>query len=541
MALQSKVNVARTLLKGGDDKKVSLEAAGEITTVLNEIWTELSNTNKTYNKLNVSYQALLDDNTVLECNDPAKVDAFLAKYSLNSYEQAQQELSKKVRHAVHKNVPPQPKPNLREPTVSEELAYWRKIGESDDAPRERSHDMKALQSIPDFHGGNESQWRAFEHPWIVAIRNRSITEQDLRTTLYQKLKGSAATFYLSIPGIETMSFGNIMAKLREQYTSDTLTAFNKIASMTQKTGESVKDFSARMIVECKGSQPRAPHELAVLVAGTKTYVMPNPMREEEEATFPERLKESQTKLANSYLRGLRPDITSRMTSDKYTDFAQVVEAAEKAEWMKDSIQTGMIHTLEVEVNAMNLGGKKNNFKFERKDQGGQKNDACFRCGKTGHWAAECRLPGASVAMTEQANFQRSRAQLTNRRQFPLGTRGGFRGRGRGSNRKFGQFAPRPIPWNHRHPARRSWMVRRRAALNKRVGSRGGGRRFRLHHLFDETEEDSADYNEALTCLEQDLQGEDPAEYEVYLMEVAEMEETYDGIVEEEEYEEAPKN
>lgn len=393
--------------------------------------------------------------------------------------------------------------------------------------------MKALQSIPDFQGGNESQWRAFEHPWIVAIRNRSITEQDLRTTLYQKLKGPAATFYLSIPGIETMSFGNIMTKLREQYTADTLTAFNKISSMTQKPNELVTDFAARMIVEGKGSMPRAPHELAVLMAGNKTYVMPNPMREEEEATFPERLAESQSKLANSYLRGLRPDITSRLTSEKYTDFNQVVEAAKKAEWMKDSIQTGMIHTLEVEVNAMSLGAKKTNFsKFEKRDPGGQKNGACFRCGKTGHWAAECRLPGASVAMTEQANFQRSKAQLTSRRQFPLGTRGGFRGRSRG--RRSGQFVPRPIPWNPKNPRRRRWMVRRRAILNKRTGRQ----RHQLHHLHLESEEDFTANEVALGYLEKELREEDPAAYEVYLMEVSEFEENPDAFTDEdEEYEE----
>jgi hypothetical protein len=462
--------------------------------------------------------------STIDCSSPVEINTFLANNDRLGFERKYQELSKRVRDAIHKSTPDK-KPVLRKPTVTEELEYWRKTGENEPG-RDRNHDMKALSAISDFSGGSESLWRAFEHPWIVAIRNRAITENDLRTTLFQKLKGTAAIFYLSIAGIETMSFGEIMEVLREKYTSDPLTAMNKISGMTQKPSESVEDFAARMIVEGKGSMPSAPAELAVLMAGTQNFVMPNPLREEETVTFKQRLSESQAKLTNAFLRGLRPDITSRMTSEKYTTFEQVKKAAESAEWMKDSIQTGMIHTLNVGVNAMNIRGQD---RFKNKDQNQQKSDACFRCGKTGHWAAECRYPVATGAPTGQAHFQKSKPAF-NKRSSPQRGRGGFRGRSRpvkmnknGTN----------LPWNPRDPRRRKWMVRRRVGLNRKMQFKR-----RNFHLTGEPAANSFTEDEIdLAQLEGELE---PEEFEQYQLEVAEFDETY-ADESESDYEDDSKN
>lgn len=462
--------------------------------------------------------------STIDCSSPVEINTFLANNDRLGFERKYQELSKRVRDAIHKSTPDK-KPVLRKPTVTEELEYWRKTGENEPG-RDRNHDMKALSAISDFSGGSESLWRAFEHPWIVAIRNRAITEHDLRTTLFQKLKGTASIFYLSIAGIETMSFGEIMEVLREKYTSDPLTAMNKISGMTQKPSESVEDFAARMIVEGKGSMPSAPAELAVLMAGTQNFVMPNPLREEETVTFKQRLSESQAKLTNAFLRGLRPDITSRMTSEKYTTFEQVKKAAESAEWMKDSIQTGMIHTLNVGVNAMNIRGQD---RFKNKDQNQQKSDACFRCGKTGHWAAECRYPVATGAPTGQAHFQKSKPAF-NKKSSPQRGRGGFRGRSRpvkmnknGTN----------LPWNPRDPRRRKWMVRRRVGLNRKMQFKR-----RNFHLTGEPAANSFTEDEIdLAQLEGELE---PEEFEQYQLEVAEFDETY-ADESESDYEDDSKN
>ena len=138
---------------------------------------------------------------------------------------------------------------------------------------------------------------------------------------------------------------------------------------------------------------------------------------------------------------------------------------------------------------------------------------------------------------EQANFQKSKVQVTNRRRFPLGTRGGFRGRGRGRKR-FSRTVTTPIPWNPRNPHRRQWMIRRRAMLNRRFG----GRRHQVNHLSEIDSEFTAD-EVALECLEKELQEVDPEAFAVYQMEVAEYEADYSELEEwaEEDEEDVPKN
>jgi hypothetical protein len=489
---------------------VSLTNPAAIQSLLDDLTTGWAGEQKKLTAANTTLKEKEDELAkfaTLDCSGSSEIELFLANNAHLSFEKRYQELSSRVRASIL-NGAPDKRPALLETTVSEELTYWRKAGENDP---ERKHDMRVLTSIADFEGTSESEWRAFEYPWIVAIRNRNVLEHDLKTVLYQKLKKSAATFYLSIPAIETMGFGEVMQKLREQYTSDTLTALNRISGMTQKPGEKVTNFVARMTVEAKGCMPKAPAELVALVIGDKRYVLPNPLREEDKLAFSEKLEQAQAKLTNSLLRGLRPDITSRMTSAKYTTFEQVKQAAENAEWMNQSINTGMIHTLEVGVNAMNLGGR-NKFNKNR-NQFQKKNDACFRCGKGGHWASECKVHMPPVATLEQAHYQRSKPAF-NRGKFSPRDKGHFRGKSRHRSRKSGQN----LPWNPRDPQRRKWMVRRRVALNRRMRNRRVN-----YHLTGESAEESFSNDEIALAKLEDQLGSD--EYEQYMLEVEDFDKT----------------
>ena len=457
---------------------------------------------------------------IVDVADKDKVEVFLATQD-GSYEDKRKALSEQVKQALQQShIPGNVKPVIRESTVSEELDYWRNLESPDDGTI-RHGDMKALTIIPEFgeKGTSETLWRAFEHPWLMAIRNRHITEADMKSVLYQKLKGPAATLYLSIPGTEQMSFGEIMNRLRKEYTSDQLTAFNRINGMSQKHNESVRDYSARMTLEGSGILPKSPRELATLVVGTASYVIPNPNRAEEEESFPQRYTESQARLANAFLRGLRPDIAARLTSERYTNYEQVVEAARKAEWMKESVSTGIIHSLEVDMHAMNIRGRTGGrFKYKR-GQGNRefpKNDACFRCGKSGHWAAECTQPNKTFSNSEQANFQRSRPTqkfyTPPRGRYSRG-RGGFKGTGHPFQNK-GKGGP--LPWNPRDPQRRRWMVQKRAGLNRKNKFRR-----RVHNITGEEVEDTYTGDEIeLAELEEELE-QFPEEYEQYQLEVEE--------------------
>jgi hypothetical protein len=235
--------------------------------------------------------------------------------------------------------------------------------------------------------------------------------------------------------------------------------------------------------------------------------LPNPKREDELALYPDKLAQAQAKLTNAFLRGLRPDITARMKSEKYADFEQVKQAAEAAEWMNKSISTGMIHTLEVGVNAMNLGGQ-NRFS-KNKSHSQKKSDACFRCGKHGHWASECRVQMPGGAATEHAHFQRSKPAFNKKKFAPRG-RGRFRGRPKSSPRKTGTN----LPWNPRDPQRRRWMVRRRVGLNRKMKHRRTN-----YHLTGEQADETFTADEVdLAQLEQMY---DSDEYEQYMLEVDE--------------------
>lgn len=455
---------------------------------------------------------------VLDVADETVVTTFLTTTD-GTYEEKRKALSDQVRTAIQEShIPGNKKPIIRESTVSEELEYWRNVGTPDDGTI-RHGDMKALTIIPDFTGTSEAQWRAFEHPWLMAIRNRHITEADMKSVLFQKLKGSAATLYLSIPGTEQMPFGEIMNRMRKEYTVDPLTAFNRINGMSQKHNELVRDYSARMTTEGSGMLPKVPRELVTLVVGSTAVVIPNPSMAEEQETFPQRYSEGQSRLANAFLRGLRPDIAARLTSEQYTEYDQVVEAAKKAEWMKESVSAGIIHALEVDVNAMNIRnrpGGRFKPKFGHGNRDTPKNDACFRCGGSGHWAAECTQPKKTYPNSEQANFQKSRPTqkfyTPPRGRYSRG-RGGFKGTGQPFHTK-GRGGP--LPWNPRDPRRRKWMVQKRAGLNRKVKYRQ-----RVHNLTGQEIENTFSEGEIdLAELEEELE-QDPDEYEQYQLEVEE--------------------
>jgi hypothetical protein len=104
--------------------------------------------------------------------------------------------------------------------------------------------LKVLASIPVFSGGDDCQWHQFEFPWLQAARNRNISEEDLKTVLFQKLQGAAAQFHMSLPGIDYMSFGEIMHVFCDQYTIDRLEAQARIRELSQDVGKRVLNYAA---------------------------------------------------------------------------------------------------------------------------------------------------------------------------------------------------------------------------------------------------------------------------------------------------------
>jgi hypothetical protein len=92
----------------------------------------------------------------------------------------------------------------------------------------------------------------------------------LKTVLFQKLQQSAGQFYMSLPGIDYMSFGEIMQLFRERYTIDRLEAQAKVRELSHESGERVLDYAAKVRSMGKPLLPPPPFLLKALITRDAT-------------------------------------------------------------------------------------------------------------------------------------------------------------------------------------------------------------------------------------------------------------------------------
>ncbi len=459
-----------------------------------------------------------------------------------SFEDQRRALARLVRQETLMGDPK--KVSLRNPNVQEELHYHRTAGGKYD-PKEKS-DLKVLASIPVFSGGDDCQWRQFEFPWLQAVRNRNISEEDLKTVLFQKLQNAAAQFYMSLPGIDYMSFGEIMQAFRDRYTIDRLEAQAKVRELSQEAGEKVLDYAAKVRSMGKPLLPPPPFLLKALLTTDAegqehSVVIPNPFEVEEKKEWTDNCDKATSLMIDDFIRGLQPVIRRNLPKRKYSSLQEAIEAARDTEDFERRYEPNEINSLQQEpagtVNAQ----------FARQGRKGN----CHNCGSADHWKNECPQPLRQKGA--QGKAQKSSAPVTNKPYNPAGSfkRGpwtwerdqgrssrpptrsfGARGRGRGTLSRGGRGrGSGRLPWNPRDPRRRSWMINRRARLNFNHRLRD-----RVNNLVATEGEDDAftPEEEELMTLEEQLKLEDPEEYKAYIDEVYAV---HDALFNEEEEEE----
>lgn len=529
-------NAAINAIQGIDNKDAtllqSITALQKATADLNVLFKDQANQ---VNDLNTQNALLQGNAQSLDSVD--EIQTFFNNSQATSFEGRRNALSQAVKQQIlNKKMD---RSRLKPTTLSHELLYWRTVGEAQGGVRPDQSvmaDLKALAGIPTFSGGDDAVWREFELPWLMAVRNRNISEQDLKTVLSQRLQGNAKQYYMSIPGVLAKSFGETMEALKKRYANDFIKSQALVEGATQGPQQKVEDFAASVLVKGRGMLPEEPSELKILTIPNSEveYVIPNPILEEEEAAYRTKYTHARNQLTRFLYRGLRTSTQARLTSEKYTDFDTLLENAVKAEWMKDSGTGGLVHHLQTEeqtelqnlkqrveqlsLHALNNKPFKpwssfrgNRGKPGRATSGQQRDSTCFECGSLDHWVSEC-------PNRKKNNDQQRKAQ-----HYGL-QRKTARGSIRGSHARRPTFQKqedkRPGRYfrsmSSKDPSKRRWMISRRVRSVKKQR--------RLYHLGTEATQEVSEDEQDLNDFEDQLFAEDPQEWQVYCQQVQEAEE-----------------
>jgi hypothetical protein len=442
---------------------------------------------------------------------------------------------------------------LRAATIAEELWYYRQVGgRTQDTLR---HDLKALEKIPVFLADEtdpcklDAKWRAMELPFIMAVRNRHISEEDLKTALMSRMQGNAEQFLLAQPNITNMTFDQIMTLCRQRFYVTENQAAARTKSTFQLDKEAVQVYAERLQVASLQLLPQRPSQLKGLVVqnnpnvnGLTAIPIPNPFQTEDALRYDMEVKNVGRTLITDFVKGLKPQIRQKLHATRLDQlsFQEVVEAAVREERFAADFPENSQRSVYA------LGTEEQVF--------AAKGTGCYQCQDPNHWIRDCpQLKNAAAGKTRgkvptrgrlwhtesnyasnatsKANSQQQQTSTNNsnnRFQRPRGNRGapgsrGSRGSQRGSSSR-GNW--RTLPRSFRNNNRKKWMIATRAAFNRRMQYRR-----RVYTLADEENEEDIPYTEEeeqLFQIEAEAEEGDPEWYAQYKEEVARFEEEESG-------------
>jgi hypothetical protein len=437
---------------------------------------------------------------------------------------------------------------IRPATISEELWYYRQLGGR--TQNTLRHDLKALEKIPIFLADEtdpcklDAKWRAMELPFIMAVRNRHISEEDLKTALMSRMQGNAEQFLLAQPNITSMTFDQIMTLCRQRF----YVTENQAAAGTKNTyqldKESVQVYAERLQVASLQLLPTKPSQLKGLVVrnnpdtqdGLTAMPIPNPFQQEDALRYNQEVKTVGRTLITDFVKGLKTSIRQKLHSIRLDElsFQEVVAAAVREERFAADFPEN---------------SQRSAYALETTDEDqafATRGTGCYQCNDPNHWIKDCpQLKGMSNGGKTQGSFpargriwteknysfsRDNKSQPTannNNNRFPRGRGGrGFQPN-RGSRGGKGSFKGnwRNLPRSFCNNNRRKWMIATRAALNNRMRYRQ-----RVYNLTEEENEADVTYTEEeeeLFQLEVEAEN-DPEWHQQYINDVAKFEDNEEG-------------
>jgi hypothetical protein len=497
----------------------------EVTKKLEETLREKAENEKKIKDLQAQVTVFFPASQV-DLSDTASVETYLNTIingQDGSFEKARVALSDQVKKALM--VGTVKAGSLRDTNISEEIEYNKQAIPKGD--KGCKLDSNVLNSIPEFSGENEVEWRNFEQAWMVAIRNHRVDEGSLMTALIPRLKGRAKTFYMAeTVRLQDWSFTELMQRLRERYKEEKLQAENAISGLTQGK-DSVRDFAARIQVAAHALYPSHPGKYKVLRHNNGATTIPNPMYDQEMGEYHRMVEKAESGLMKIFMSGLRNDIQARLPSEIYRTFEQVVEGAKKAEWIQGGITAGMLqkctnHLYTVEESTNDECHAMVRRENKKTDGTAKFEGMCWSCQEPGHTKRQCPKKKTGFNNTFSGNGNQTSS-------FNRGPRDMNRPRGGFTPGKGGRGGRRQLPTRLRNHLRvdrfqgprrnfrdnntRKWMVKSRAKFNTR--RRMENSLYNLEYEVDPgySEQDYTEEERELFHLEQEMNDDEFKEYE----------------------------
>jgi hypothetical protein len=241
-----------------------------------------------------------------------------------------------------------------------------------------------------------------ELPFIMAVRNPHISEEDLKTALMSRMQGNAEQFLLVQPNITSMTFDQIMTLCRQRF----YVTKNRAAARTKNTyqldKESVQVYAERLQVASLQLLPTEPSQIKGLVVrnnpdtqdGLTAMPIPNPFQQEDALCYDQEVKTVGRTLITNFVKGLKTSIRQKLHSIRLDElsFQEVVAAAIQEERFAADFPEN------TQRSAYALETTENEQAFATRGTN------CYKCNDPNHWIKDCPQLKGTTSSGKRGSF-----------------------------------------------------------------------------------------------------------------------------------------